>query len=154
MGTFAERLNVYQVDPKATEAVLALENYVRQSGLETPLYELIKIRASQMNGCAYCLDMHTKDAVKGGEDQRRINILSAWREAPSFFTERERAALALTEEVTAIGERGVSGTVWDEVAKHFTEQELVHLLMAISAINVWNRLAVATHQKLPGQPAL
>ncbi len=148
MGEFKERLNVYRVDPKATKAVLAMEKYVRSSGLEESLYELIKIRASQLNGCAYCLDMHTRDALAAGEDQRRINILSAWREAPGFFTGRERSALALTEAVTLIGEGGVPDSVWDAAASQFSEQELVHLLMAISVINVWNRLAVATHQSL------
>ena len=144
-----ERLNVYQVDPNATKAVLALEKYVRSSGLEESLYELIKIRASQLNGCAYCLDMHTRDALAAGEDQRRINILAAWREAPGFFTDREQAALSLTESVTLIGEDGVTDSVWDPAAEEFSEEEMVYLLMAISAINVWNRLAVATHQNLP-----
>ncbi len=149
MANLEERLNVYQVDPKATKAVLALEKYVRSSGLEESLYELVKIRASQLNGCAYCLDMHTRDALAGGEDLRRINILSAWREAPRFFTERELAALAMTEAVTLIGEAGVPQDVWDAAAAQFSQEELVYLLMAISAINVWNRLAVATHQALP-----
>lgn len=152
MGSHDERLNIYAVDPNATRAVLELENYVSKSGIDPKLYELIKIRASQLNGCAYCLDMHATDAIKGGEDQRRINILSAWREAPTFFTTAERAALALTERVTLIGEEGVPDDVWAAAAAEFDDAGLVHVLMAISVINVWNRLAVATHQHLPGQP--
>jgi len=149
MSESHQRLSVHEVDPAATEAVLALERYVRSSGLDHQLYELVKIRASQLNGCAYCLDMHTRDAREGGEDQRRLDVLSAWREAPSLFTERERAALAFTEAVTLIADDGVPDQVWAEVTGCFSHQEAVHLLMAVAAINVWNRLAVATHQALP-----
>lgn len=148
----SERLNVYATDPKAIQAVLALEKYAKTSGLEPALFELIKIRASQLNGCAYCLDMHLRDARSGGEDQRRLDILSAWREAPSFFTPRERAALALTEAVTLISEAGVPEDVWQAAAAEFSQEGLVHVLMAISVINVWNRLAIATHQALPDAP--
>ncbi|MBS9534998.1 carboxymuconolactone decarboxylase family protein [Mycobacterium sp. M1] len=148
----SERLNVYAVDPKATRAVLAMENYVRSSGLDPALYELVKIRASQLNSCAFCLDMHHRDARAQGEDQRRLDVLSAWHEAPDLFTPAERAALALTEAVTRIGEAGVPDAVWTEVRAHFDETATVHLLMAIATINVWNRLAVATHQRLPDLP--
>ena len=144
-----QRLDIHTVDPKAHEAVYALERYVRGSGLEPHLYELVKIRASQLNGCAFCLDMHNRDARKLGEDQRRLDVLSAWREAPELYTGAEQAALALTEAVTRIGEAGVPDPVWDDVAAHFDETGIVHLLMAIATINVWNRLAVATHQHLP-----
>jgi AhpD family alkylhydroperoxidase len=144
-----QRLSVHDVDPKAYEAVLALERYVRTSGLDKPLYELIKIRASQLNGCAYCLDMHHRDARAGGEDQRRLDVLSAWREAPELFTERERAALAFTEAVTLIGNDGVPNDVWDDARKHFDDAGMVHLLMATSVINVWNRLAISTRLELP-----
>lgn len=144
-----ERLSVYDVDPDACRAVLAMEEYVRGSGLEKPLYELVKIRASQLNSCAFCLDMHHRDARAGGEDQRRLDVLSAWREAPELFTERERAALALTEAVTLISREGVPDAVWDEVRRHFDDAGVVHLLMAVATINVWNRLAVSTHQALP-----
>src|SRR5690242_15944576 len=102
-----QRLSVNDVDPKAYQAVLGLERYVRNSALDPRLYELVKIRASQLNGCAFCLDMHARDARAQGEDQRRLDVLSAWREAPGLFTERERAALAFTEVVTRIGEAGV-----------------------------------------------
>jgi AhpD family alkylhydroperoxidase len=145
----AQRLSVSDVDPKAYEAVVGLERYVRTSGLDHQLYELIKIRASQLNGCAYCLDMHAHDAREGGEDQRRLDVLSAWREAPELFTDRERAALALTESVTRIGDGGVADEVWDGAHAVFDDAEMVHLLMAVSVINVWNRLAVSTHQQLP-----
>ena len=144
-----QRLSVHDIDPAAYQSVLAMERYVRNSGLEKPLYELIKIRASQLNGCAYCLDMHNRDARAGGEDQRRLDILSAWREAPDLFSERERAALAFTESVTLIGHGGVPDDVWDDARRQFDDAGMVHLLMAVSVINVWNRLAVSTHQDLP-----
>lgn len=147
MGT--QRLDIYSVDPKATSAVMAMETYARTSGLDPRLYELIKIRASQINGCAFCLDMHTRDARSGGEDQRRLDVLSAWREAPELYADAERAALALTEAVTLIGKDGVPESIWSNVSAHFDEQGVVELLMAIAVINVWNRLAVATHQQLP-----
>ena len=147
-----QRLNYFEVDPRAGKAVLAMETYVRESGLDTGLYELIKLRASQINGCAFCLDMHARDARKNGEDQRRLDILSGWHEAPDFFSRAERAALALTESVTLIGEHGVPDSVWDEAADCFSPEELVQVLLAISTINVWNRLAVATRQALPEHP--
>jgi AhpD family alkylhydroperoxidase len=144
-----ERLAIGDVDPAAYQAVLGMESYVQKSGLDHRLYELIKIRASQLNGCAFCLDMHHRDARAGGEDQRRLDVLSAWREAPDLYTESEQAALALTEAVTLIGERGVPDPAWDDARRCFDDAGLVHLLMAIATINVWNRLAVSTHQALP-----
>jgi AhpD family alkylhydroperoxidase len=147
-----QRLAVGDIDPTAYQAVLAMERYVRTSGLDKRLYELIKIRASQLNGCAYCLDMHHRDARAGGEDQRRLDVLSAWREAPELYTVRERAALALTEAVTLIGEGGVSDDVWSEATRHFDDAGMVQLLIAVATINVWNRLAVSTHQQLPDLP--
>jgi len=147
-----QRLSVGDVDPKAFQAVIGLERYVSTSGLDHRLYELVKIRASQLNGCAYCLDMHNRDARAGGEDQRRLDVLSAWREAPDLFTPAERAALAFTESVTLIADGGVPDEVWAEVRRHFDEAGTVHLLMAATVINVWNRLAVSTHQRLPDNP--
>jgi len=147
-----QRLDIHSIDPKAHQAVLALERYVRDSSLDQRLYELVKIRASQLNGCAYCLDMHNRDARNGGEDQRRLDVLSAWREAPDLFSDSERAALAFTEAVTQIGDSGVPDVVWDAVAAQFDQPEIVGLLMAVVTINVWNRLAVATHQMLPDLP--
>jgi len=146
------RLDYFSVDPEAGKAVLGMETYVRSSGLDTGLYELIKLRASQLNGCAFCLDMHARDARKNGEEQRRLDILVGWREARDFFTEAEQAALALTEAVTLIGEQGVPDEVWDAAAAQFSKEELVQVLLAIATINVWNRLAVATHQQLPEDP--
>lgn len=144
-----QRLSVQDIDPAAHQAVLGLEDYVRNTALERPLRELIKIRASQLNGCAFCLDMHHREARAAGEDQRRLDVLSAWREAPELYTARERAALTLTEAVTDIGRDGVPDDVWIGTREHFDETETVHLLMAIATINVWNRLAVSTHQQLP-----
>ncbi len=142
------RLNYAEVGPDALKAMLGLEKYVIGSGLERPLYELIKIRASQINGCAYCIDMHTKDARKAGETEQRIYALNAWRETP-FYTERERAALAWTEELTLISENDVSDDLYERVGEHFTEQERVALTMAIIAINGWNRLAIS-FRTVPG----
>lgn len=147
-----QRLSVHDIEPDAYQAVLGMERYVRGSGLPKALYELVKIRASQLNGCAYCLDMHTRDARADGEDQRRLDVLSAWREAPRLFSEEEQAALALTEAVTLISEAGVSDEVWGNATKRFGESGTVRLLMAIATINVWNRLAVSTRQDLP-EPA-
>ena len=145
----SQRLSIHDVDPAATRAVLSLEHYLRDAGLDRPLYELIKIRASQLNGCAYCLDMHNRDARAGGEDQRRLDVLAAWREAPDLFSKTERAALALTEAVTLISDNGVPDDVWDEAHQQFGDAGVVHLLVAIATINVWNRFAVSTHQQLP-----
>lgn len=144
-----ERLNVAQVDPKACRAVLAGERYVKSSSLERSLVELVKIRASQLNHCAFCLDMHMRDARDLGESQRRLDVLAAWWEAPTLYTPRERAALALCEAVTLISQEGVPDEVWQEASNNFTDKELVELLIAVSVINTWNRLAVATHQALP-----
>ncbi|MGN6200553.1 carboxymuconolactone decarboxylase family protein, partial [Humibacter sp.] len=116
-----ERLDIHDIDPTAHQAVLAMERYVRESGLDPQLYELVKIRASQLNGCAYCLDMHTRDARKAGEEQRRLDVLSAWREAQELFTDRERAAFAFTEAVTRIGDDGVPDEVWNAVAEEFDQ---------------------------------
>ncbi len=125
-----------------TQAMFALEQAVRTSGLEHSLLELVKIRASQINGCAYCIDMHTKDARAAGETEQRIYALSAWRETP-FFTDRERAALAWAEAVTRLGEDGVSDALYDEACGAFEEGELVSLTFAVMAINSWNRLSIA-----------
>ncbi|MCX7523004.1 carboxymuconolactone decarboxylase family protein [Microbacterium sp. STN6] len=147
--TQQQRLDMNALEPEGYQAVLGMEKFVRSSSLEPSLRELVKIRASQLNGCAFCLDMHSRDAVAGGETPRRIYVLSAWREAPDLFTERERAAMELTERVTLIGEDGVPEDVWQRVRAQFDEHETAQLIFAIAQINVWNRLAVATHQSLP-----
>lgn len=144
-----ERLNIDDVDHNATKAVLALETYVLGSQLDGTVRELVKIRASQLNGCAFCLDMHLREARARGEDQRRLDVIGAWREAKSLFNAREQAALALTESMTELGREGVPDAIWDEAASQFNKSDLVALLIAISAINVWNRLAVAAHKQLP-----
>ena len=145
------RLSIAEIDPAAHEAVLGLERYVIAGDLEPALLELVRIRASQINGCAFCLDMHNRDAREHGEAQRRLDVLAAWHEVPDLFTEREQAALALTEAITRIADAGVPDNVWDQAGQHFSEQETVHLLMAIVTINVWNRLAVSTRQQPPSQ---
>ena len=123
-------------------AMLDLERAVAGAGLERPLLELVKIRASQMNGCGYCLDMHTKDARARGETEQRIYVLNAWREAP-FYSDRERAALEWTEVVTNIGETHAPDDAYGRVRKQFSDGEFVALTFAIATINVWNRLAIS-----------
>jgi AhpD family alkylhydroperoxidase len=135
------RIDLSKVSPDAYRALMGLELFVRHSGLEPSLLELVKLRASYMNGCAYCVDMHSKDARLAGETEQRIYAVAVWRETP-FFTGRERAALAYTEAVTALGHGGVPDDVYDEAAAHFDERELVALTMAVVAINSWNRVAV------------
>jgi AhpD family alkylhydroperoxidase len=142
------RLTYGDVAPGAVAAMRQLEAYVRQSGLERSLLELIKTRASQINGCAYCIDMHTKDARAHGETEQRLYALSVWRETP-LYIERERAALAWTEAVTLVGETHVPDDVYDLARRHFSPEELVNLTMAVIAINGWNRLAIA-FRTVPG----
>jgi len=121
--------------------MLGLEKYVHDCGLEASLLDLVKMRASQINGCAHCLDMHSKDARAAGETEQRLYLLSAWREAP-FYTSRERAALAWTEALTLVSESHIPDEVCDEARQHFSEEELVNLSLAIVAINGWNRLGI------------
>ncbi|MGO3184252.1 MAG: carboxymuconolactone decarboxylase family protein [Aequorivita sp.] len=143
-----KRLDYNETDPKAIKGMLELEKYVAGSGLEHSLYELVKLRASQINSCAYCIDMHSKDARKAGETEQRLYALSAWRET-SFYSERERAALAWTEAMTLISENDLPDSLYEEVEKHFNEKEHLALSMAIVAINGWNRLAIG-FRKEPG----
>jgi AhpD family alkylhydroperoxidase len=135
------RIDYYKVAPEGVKAVRALEHYLRASELEPALIELVKLRASLMNGCAYCVDLHTKDARAKGETEQRLFAVPVWRETP-FFNPRERAALAWTEAVTQIGRSGVSDALYDEARTQFTDKELVDLTLAVIAINAWNRLAV------------
>jgi len=137
-----ERINAAKVSPDGYRALVHLENYVRRSGLEASLLELIRMRASQINGCAYCLDMHSKDARAAGETEQRLYGLDAWREAP-YYSDRERAALAWTEAVTLVHQGHVPDEVYDLARRHFTEKELVDLTTAVAAINAWNRLAIS-----------
>jgi AhpD family alkylhydroperoxidase len=132
-----------EANPAAFEAMMALETFARSTGIDHGLYELVKMRASQINGCAFCIDMHAKDLLNHGESLDRLLLLTAWREVP-VYTEKERAALELTEYVTRISEGGVPDHVYENVRAHFSEKEYVDLLMAINAINCWNRLSIST----------
>lgn len=136
------RLNYQKVAPGVREAMQSLSRYVDASGIEKSLINMVDIRASQVNGCAWCLDMHTKDARAAGETEQRLYMIPAWRETP-LYTDRERAALAWTEAVTLVAEDHVPDEAYEEARKHFSEKELVDLTMAIIAINGWNRLNVA-----------
>ncbi len=136
-----KRIDYRHVSPGALDAMLELQRYVDHCGLEKKLLELVKLRASQINGCAYCVDMHSKDARALGETEQRLYAVPVWREAP-FFNDRERAALAWAEAVTLISETGVPDEVYQLARGEFEEKELVDLTMAIIAINGWNRLAV------------
>jgi AhpD family alkylhydroperoxidase len=146
------RLDYAKVAPEPVKAMYGLGAYLARCGLEKGLLELIKIRVSQINGCAFCLDMHTKDARAAGETEQRIYLMSAWRETP-FYTDRERAAFAWAETLTHIG-NGVSDAAYAEVSQHFNEKELADLTWAIVAINGWNRVAIS-FRAVPGiyQPA-
>ena len=137
-----QRIKYNEVAKEGLAALGRLEAYVRHSGLEHSLLELVKTRASQINGCAYCLDMHTKDARAAGENEQRLFVLSAWREAP-FYSDRERAALEWTEAVTAIAGNDVPDELYERVRAQFDEKELVDLTLAINTINSWNRLAIS-----------
>ena len=135
------RLNYIKTSPATYQALLALQATVDRSGLEKPLIELVKIRASQINKCAFCLHMHTRDARKAGVSEERIYLLEAWRESP-LYTERERAALAWTEALTLLPKSGAPDDVYAQVAAQFSEPEIVGLTLAIGAINLWNRFGV------------
>jgi len=139
--------------PGVYQAMLGLETYLHQSGLDLPLLHLIKVRASQINGCAYCIDMHWKEARALGETEQHLYGLDAWHESP-YYTDRERAALAWTEAVTRIADSHVPDEVYEQVRPHFTEKELADLTLAVATINAWNRLAIASRVE-PGkyQPA-
>ncbi|GAB7523424.1 carboxymuconolactone decarboxylase family protein [Paraburkholderia sp. 2C] len=141
------RLDFYKANPHAIKAMLALEERIGKSGLEKPLVELVRLRASQINGCAFCVDMHSTDARKGGETERRLATVVVWRETP-FFTDRERAALEWTEALTLVSHDHVPDHVWEAVKPHFSEAELVDLTLLINAINGWNRFAIG-FRKLP-----
>jgi len=137
------RLNYRQASPGAIHAAVTLDRYIREeSGLEPELIELVKLRASQINKCAYCIDMHTKDARARGISEQRLYLLQAWHEAP-FYSDRERAALAWTEALTLISTEGVSDELYADAREHFSEKELVDLTIAVNAINNWNRIAIS-----------
>jgi AhpD family alkylhydroperoxidase len=137
-----QRLNFYKANPAAIKALMGVEERIGKSALEKSLTELVRLRASQINGCAYCVDMHTSDARKGGETDRRLATVVVWRETP-FFTDRERAALEWTEALTLVSQEHVPDAVWNAVRPHFSDEELVDLTLLVSAINAWNRFAIS-----------
>ena len=142
------RIDARKYAPEAQKAMAALEKYLAECGLDQGLIHLLKMRASQINGCAFCIDMHSKDARALGETEQRLYELDAWRETP-FYTDRERAALAWTEAVTLVSQTHVPDSIYEEVRKHFSEKEIVDLTFVVSTINAWNRLAIAM-RAVPG----
>lgn len=139
-----KRININEIQPGAYKAMLGMEKYIRESGLSITLCELIKVRASQINGCAYCLDMHTREALKNGESNNRLFAVAAWKESP-LFTEKEKAALQMTDEITLISKEGVSDETYNKVLELHGEECLAQIIMQIVIINSWNRVAVSTH---------
>ena len=142
------RIDLMHINPGIMQAMLGLERQVLRAGFERQLLDLVRMRASQLNGCAYCLDMHSKDARAKGETEQRLYGLNAWREAP-YYSARERAALEWTEALTLVADTHVPDDVYDRVREQFSEDELVHLSLAIVSINGWNRLNVAA-RTMPG----
>ncbi len=140
-----KRINISTIEPQAYKAMLGLETYLAGTDFPKTLKELIKIRASQINSCAYCIDMHTKDALKNGETNQRIFLLSAWKEAKYLFTEEEQTVLTMTEEITLIHKNGLSDETYQKATEFFTEEQIAQIIMAIVTINAWNRIAVSTH---------
>lgn len=139
-----KRINIAEIAPAAYQALLGLENYLASIAISSTLKELIKIRASQINGCAFCINMHTVDARKHGETEQRIYLLNAWREVEGLYTPEERAVLALTEEMTLIANGGVSDETYQQVKSFFDDAQLAQLMVAIVTINGWNRISIAT----------
>ena len=146
----SQRVNAYKAAPAAMRAVQQVEAYIQQCGLEKSLIELIKMRASQINGCAYCLDMHSKDARRAGETEQRLYLLNAWHESP-LYTERERAALEWTEALTRIAETHAPDAAYETVRLQFGDKELVDLTTLIGLINLWNRLAIGFRYQHPAE---
>ncbi len=144
-----QRINLMEAGQGALKAMLGLSAHLSKSGLEKPLLELVDFRVSQINGCAYCLDMHSKDLRAGGETEQRLYVLDAWREAP-FYTERERAALAWAEAVTLVTQGHVPDEVYAQARSQFNEEELVNLTLAVVAINGWNRFNIAFRTEAGG----
>jgi AhpD family alkylhydroperoxidase len=139
-----QRIKFQGFAPDVMKQVYALNKAVDECGLEKGLLHLVKLRASQINGCSFCVDMHSKEAMRDGDSQQRVFLVSAWKESP-LFTDRERAAFAYTDAVTRISEQGVPDALWQATRQHFSEEELVKLTVAIGMINVWNRVSVSFH---------
>lgn len=143
-----KRINISKTDAQAYKAMLGLETYLAQSEISKTIKELIKIRASQINGCAYCLAMHTKDAMKYGETAERIFLISAWHEAEKFFSAEEQIALKMTEEITLISQNGLTDDTYQKAQSHFSDKQIAELIMAIITINAWNRIALSTRLEI------
>lgn len=138
-----QRLNVSTVTPALYAAILALDNAVKQSGIDLNLLHLIKLRASQINGCAYCVDMHVKESLADGIPAQKLHLVSVWRESP-LFDDRERAVLEWTESLTLISQTGAPDSAYDLIRQHFNEEQVAQLIVAIGTINIWNRVAVSS----------
>ncbi len=139
-----KRIDINKLEPNAYKGMIGLEKYIRSTNLQPLLREMIKIRASQINGCAYCIDMHSQEALKLGEKQRKIFALSAWKESP-LFSEDERAVLQLTEEITMVSTHGVRDETYNSALKFYSENELAQIIMQVIIINSWNRIAISTN---------
>ncbi|WP_294302331.1 carboxymuconolactone decarboxylase family protein [uncultured Chryseobacterium sp.] len=144
------RFNMAEVNAAAYQAVIGMEKALQNSFLTPIRKELIKIRASQINGCAFCLDMHTKDALKYGETPQRIFLLNAWKDARELFTEEEQVILAIAEEVTLIHEKGLSEETYQKAKQMFSKAQIADIIMAAVSINMWNRIAISTHMAVAG----
>ncbi|WWC85018.1 hypothetical protein PIECOFPK_02761 [Mycovorax composti] len=143
LNIMAQRFNIRELAPKAYEKIFTLEDYLKHSELDPVHFELIKIRGSQINGCAFCIDKHTKDALDIGETPRRIFLLDAWKET-GLFTDEERIILAMTEEITLIKNQGLTEATCQEAKKYFSDHYIAHIIMAIVTINAWNRIAISS----------
>jgi AhpD family alkylhydroperoxidase len=150
--TMQQRMKYQSYAPDLMKQVYALNKAVEESGLEMSLLHLVKLRASQINGCSFCVDMHSKEAIRDGDTQQRVFLVSAWKESP-LFSDRERAAFAYTDAVTKISEQGVPDALWEATRKHFSEEELTKLTIAIGMINIWNRICVSFHVLHPVEHA-
>ena len=144
MKKLTTRLSIIDLEPEAYKAMFGLENYIKSTDLDPVWRELIKIRASQVNGCAFCIEMHTKEARQAGETERRLYALSAWKESP-LFTKEERVLLAMTEEITLLPDRGFTEETYRSALELFDEDSVAQIIMLIVTINAWNRIAVSTH---------
>lgn len=143
-----KRFNMKAVAPNALKAMIGLETYLSQCSISKTTKELIKIRASQINGCAFCINIHTRDAIKNGETDQRIFLLNAWREAGNIFTEEEKVVLAITEEITLIHRHGLSDETYTSALRFFDETQIADMIMAVVTINLWNRIVLSTHLQI------
>ena len=141
-----KRIRINELEPEAYKAMFGLEKYLNSTQLDTSLRDLIKIRASQINGCAYCIELHSGEALEHGEKARRIFALSAWVESP-LFDEKEKAVLKMTDEITRIGDQGLTDSTYESAQAYFSEHELAQIIIQIGVINIWNRFAISTHMQ-------